>query len=62
MASALQRGSLRSRGVPAYWRGSAHTVPGRARDALSVVVTVQWPRARRWGGAAGPGAPADKVS
>jgi hypothetical protein len=48
--------------VPAYWRGSAHAVPGRARDALSIVVTVQWPHARRWGGAAGPGAPADKVS
>jgi hypothetical protein len=39
----------------------AHAVPGRAHDALSDVVTVQWPRARRWGGAAGPGAPADKV-
>jgi hypothetical protein len=34
-----------------------HTVPDRARNVLNAVVT-----ARRWGGAAGPDAPTDKVS
>jgi hypothetical protein len=31
----------------------AHAVPDRARDALSTVVTAEWPRARRRFGAAG---------
>jgi hypothetical protein len=34
------------------WR-PAHAMPGRARDARSVVVTAQWPRARRRFGVTG---------
>jgi hypothetical protein len=42
MASALQAWRPAERGAPACWHGSAHAVPSRARDALSVVLTVLW--------------------
>jgi hypothetical protein len=58
MASVLRAWQPVEQGTPACWHGSAplgrpaHAVPGRARDALSVMVTARWPRARRCFGSA----------
>jgi hypothetical protein len=53
MASTFQAWRPTERGAPACWRGSAHAVPGRVRDARSAMVTAQWPRTRRHFGATG---------